>query len=99
LIKKLNRFKIIELQTDLPDVPSNQEIDPVENSLIHFIDQLPSHQKEVIYLRYYKDKSFHEIAQILGIKYQVARNFSYRGIKFLRNKILVLRTYKIAKSV
>lgn len=58
-----------------------------EHSLKHFIELLPRRQKEVLFLRYYKNKSYQGIAEHLGIQYQVARNFSYRAITSLKKKM------------
>lgn len=52
-------------------------------------EKLPRHQREVIFLRYYKNLSFKEISQHLDISYQVARNFASRAIKFMRKNIHV----------
>ena len=60
-----------------------------EDYLKHSLDELPLHQKEVIFLRYYKDMSFQDISEKLDISYQVARNFAYRGIKSLRKKMVL----------
>lgn len=99
LIKKLNSFRIVELKFDLPDKKGHNPNLPLEESLGIFINQLPTHQKEVIYLRYYKDKSYQEIADILGIKYQVARNFSSRGIKSLRDKVHQFKIIGLDKAL
>lgn len=58
-----------------------------EKELQTLLEALPTRQKEVLFLRYYKNKSYQEIADTLGINYQVARNFSYRAIKFLKKHI------------
>ncbi len=99
LIKKLNSFKIVELKFDIPDTKDTNPYLALEETLGIFINQLPTHQKEVIYLRYYKDKSYQEIADILGIKYQVARNFSYRGIKSLKDIVLSYKNEGLSKAL
>ena len=88
LIKRLNNFRIVELYNDHPQEENQTPNYTLEENLQGLIENLPTHQKEVIFLRYYKNKSYPEIADILGIKYQVARNFSYRAIKFLKSQLL-----------
>lgn len=63
-----------------PDVIAKEE--QVKN----LVAQLPPRQREVLFLRYYKNKSYQEISTILGINYQVARNFAYRAIQVMRKK-------------
>lgn len=45
---------------------------------------LPDHQREIIYLRYYEEMSYKEICQVLDINHQVARNYASRAIKQLK---------------
>lgn len=58
-----------------------------EKNLSKLLQKLPARQREVLFLRYYKNQSYHEIADTLGISYQVARNFAYRAIKFLKKRM------------
>lgn len=48
------------------------------------IKKLPAYQKEVLYLRYYEELNYDEIAEILAVSNQVARNYCYRAIKSLK---------------
>ncbi|MEZ5038483.1 MAG: sigma-70 family RNA polymerase sigma factor [Saprospiraceae bacterium] len=48
------------------------------------IKKLPTYQKEVLYLRYYEELDYDEIAEILAVSNQVARNYCYRAIKSLK---------------
>lgn len=87
LIRKIKKQGLSELNFDLPT-----EIDEAlnfenEQQLKKWLEKLPPSQKEVIFLRYYQNKSYIEIAEILDISYQVARNFAYRGIKFLKKNM------------
>ena len=68
-----------------------------EKQLTLLLQELPPRQREVIFLRYYQNKSYQEIAQILGIGYQVARNFSYRAIKSLKKKMILDPSKPIAQ--
>ncbi len=48
------------------------------------LQQLPSRQREIIYLRIYQNLDYSEISEIMGINYQVARNLFYQSMKSLR---------------
>ncbi|MEO1261193.1 MAG: sigma-70 family RNA polymerase sigma factor [Bacteroidota bacterium] len=88
LIRKLKANKTVELNMDLAETDTSQnEILDREARLNNLIEKLPARQREVIFLRYFKNKSYQEIADLLGISYQVARNFSYRAIQFLRKNM------------
>jgi len=39
----------------------------VMNDVRHLMDSLPTAQREVVYMRYYQDLSFKEIAEITGV--------------------------------
>ena len=87
LIKKIKKQGLSELNFDLPD-ELDQEINfENERQLKVWLEKLPPSQKEVIFLRYYQNKSYLEISEMLNISYQVARNFSYRAIKFLKKNM------------
>lgn len=48
------------------------------------LDQLPPRMREVIYLRYYRCLGYEEIADIMSVSAQVARNFAFRALKKVR---------------
>lgn len=49
--------------------------------------ELPDHQREILYLRYYEEMSYKDICQILDINHQVARNYASRAIKQLKKAL------------
>jgi RNA polymerase sigma factor (sigma-70 family) len=57
------------------------------NRIVAALRQLPSRQKEIIYLKIYQNLGYEEISEIMGINYQVSRNLFSQSIKSLR-KIL-----------
>ncbi len=87
LIKKIKKQGLSELNFELFTEVSDTSNLEEERQLKGWLEKLPPSQKEVIFLRYYQNKSYLEIAEILGISYQVARNFAYRGIKFLKKNM------------
>lgn len=48
------------------------------------LDKLPPHLQEVIFLRYYEGMSFVEVAEVMGVTHQVARNYATRALGRLR---------------
>ena len=52
--------------------------------LAELLNQLPTKQKEIIYLRFYNHLSYLEIAEIIDLNYQSVRNYSVKAIRFLR---------------
>ena len=58
-----------------------------KDRVIGALQQLPSRQKEIIYLKIYQGLGYEEISEVMGINYQVTRNLFSQSIKSLR-KIL-----------
>ena len=84
-IKKQGKIRDIILeQTNITADNSPPNIEEKEAKVNQLINQLPPRQREVLFLRYYKNKSYQEISQLLGINYQVARNFAYRALQTLK---------------
>ena len=48
------------------------------------LGNLPQHQQEVIYLRYYEGLNYDEIAEVVNVSNQVARNYAARALKMIR---------------
>ncbi|TCK80784.1 RNA polymerase sigma factor [Albibacterium bauzanense] len=54
------------------------------------LDLLSKTQKQGLYLRFNKNKSYEEIAKTMNITVQTSRTTIYRGIKSLRKKLTLL---------
>lgn len=54
------------------------------------VDKLPSRQREVLFLRYYMDLSYEQIAQMMAINIDTCRTLSFRAIKQLRLELKTL---------
>ena len=50
------------------------------------LNKLPNRQKEIIYLKYYEELEYQEIANILSINYQSVINHIYKAFQVLRKK-------------
>jgi RNA polymerase sigma factor (sigma-70 family) len=54
--------------------------------LNHLINDLPSRQKEALYLRYTQELTVDQIADTLDINYQSANNLLHRALLSLRKE-------------
>ncbi len=72
------------------ELEEKEEEQKTKNQLRKLIDELPQKQREVIYLRYYEEKTYHEIAEILEVNTQVAQNYAMRALAKLREHSHVL---------
>ena len=72
----MSRFELpVSTQSNSPELPD------VKNHL----EKLSDNQKEIIYLKYYQGMDYDEIAMIMDMNYQSARNLMNRAIKSLRS--------------
>ncbi len=51
------------------------------------IDELPSRQREIVYLMFYKDLSYEEIADTMSINAASAYTLAWKAIRSLKNKL------------
>ncbi len=56
---------------------------------------LPTRQKEAVYLRFNSELAYEEIAELMDISLETCRTLVYRGIKQLRERMVVDHVYKI----
>lgn len=56
------------------------------DTLQQALRKLTKQQREVLYLRYYKNMSSEEVAEVIGTNSQVVRNMTYKIIKKLREE-------------
>lgn len=79
-------FGTTEEDNSLTDLhPSENEI-KIKKSL----RLLPDRQREILYLKYYGGMDYEEIAQIMDMNYQSARNLASRAVKNLSKHLLSL---------
>ena len=73
-------------EISIEEILTNAEISKEKAQKIKkAFEKLSHRQKEAIYLKYYNDKNYDEICDILEISYQSARNLVSTGIKKLRD--------------
>ncbi len=49
--------------------------------------KLPPRQQEILFLKFFEGFDYDEIGEVMGISYQVARNYLYRGLRQLREEM------------
>ena len=56
----------------------------------HWLSFLTPRQREAIYLRFYQDMDYDEIASVMTVSNQAARNLIYEALKLLRNRLILV---------
>ncbi len=104
IIRRLNKIKKLNIsaQTDDSfDVPfedgniedqwiATETSNEREIELKKGMEKLSKRQREVLYLKFYKDLDYPEIAKILEINYQSVRNLVSQALKKLKDGMLLL---------
>ena len=57
----------------------------LEQKLQQIMSQLPKRQREALYLRYYENLTYEEIADVMGLRRQAVANYLQYGIQKLRD--------------
>lgn len=65
----------------------NEESDQRNAQLNNALDTLSTRQREALFLRFYQDLSYEQVAQILGVEQQSAYNLIFRAVEALRQRI------------
>jgi RNA polymerase sigma factor (sigma-70 family) len=64
---------------------AEQERNERRELLMKAFSNLSSRQKEIVYLKFFQELSYDEVAQVMDINYQAARNLLYHAVKLLKN--------------
>lgn len=91
-IKKQSVFSDISQNEDYPEADISPESNWIvietdqltNNRLRQGIEMLPKRQREALYLRYYENLSYDEIAEVMGLQRQAVANYLQYGIQKLR---------------
>jgi RNA polymerase sigma factor (sigma-70 family) len=90
--KKKNRvdpFAFIHETESIQDrIMEDEEATALRKKMDRGLDRLPARQREIIYLKFYRNMEYQEIADVLGISYQSVRNSVHVSIKALRQTLL-----------
>jgi RNA polymerase sigma factor (sigma-70 family) len=65
----------------------NEESDQRNNQLNQALETLSTRQREALFLRFYQDLSYEEVAHILGVEQQSAYNLIFRAVEALRQRL------------
>lgn len=71
-------------------VVRTEEYLSLQNKIAELLNGLPKRQKEVIYLHYFEDMDYTQIAAIMGIHYQSVLNLTQKALQKLRSADLLL---------
>lgn len=64
-----------------------------QEHLLEALSKLSPRQKEVVYLKFYENLSYHEITELTSLNYQSVRNYIHQAIQALRRKRNLLIEY------
>lgn len=85
------RTEGVDAELSFEQLTINAEMDEERKARFkHALEKISSRQREVIYLRYYQDKDYDEICEIMGITYQGARNMLFKALKSLKDHMTIL---------
>ncbi len=68
----------------------NQDEEELRSQILHALNNLPLKQREAIYLRYFEELEYDEIAEIMHINHQSVKNNVHRGLDTLRNSMSMI---------
>lgn len=94
---RLKREQDYGEKTDLLDFSMDSLMDSPHLSaahrklLIDSIESLPPRQKEIVYLKFFDNLTYSEIAEVTGVGYQTVVNHVNRSLKRLKKVIDILR--------
>jgi RNA polymerase sigma factor (sigma-70 family) len=64
--------------------------------MTHWLSYLTPRQREAIYLRFYHDMDYDEIASVMTVSNHAARNLIYEALKLLRSRLISITIVLIA---
>jgi RNA polymerase sigma factor (sigma-70 family) len=70
-------------------VVRNEEYLSLQAKIAALLNELPKRQKEVIYLHYFEEMDYTQIAEIMGIHYQSVLNLTQKALQKLRSADLL----------
>ena len=65
---------------------NREENEQTQSKMRELFESLPDREKEAVYLKYYRNLSYREIMDLMGVTYKSARMLVYRGLKTIREK-------------
>jgi RNA polymerase sigma-70 factor (ECF subfamily) len=78
-------FSGLKIESSFESVLINEQISSeMKERVIRAFQKLPKRQQELIYLRFYSDLTYEQIAEIMDLLYQSVRNLLHESLKMLR---------------
>ncbi len=82
---KLEAMPEPDLEFSKEDIMLIQEVDvEASRAMAAALNKLPASQREVVYMHFYEELEYTQIAEITGTKYQSVVNNVYRAVQVLR---------------
>lgn len=84
----LDEFESFELPyyVENTQIEDQEELEALKDKISKIINNLTPRQKEIIYLRFLHQKEYEEIAQIMEMSEQAARNLTHRAMEKIRKE-------------
>lgn len=84
----LDEFENFELPyfVENTQIEDEEELKALKEKIHGIINSLTPRQKEIIYLRFLHQKEYEEIARIMDMSEQAARNLTYRAMEKIRKE-------------
>ena len=70
-------------------VVRNEEYSSLQAKIAAVLNELPKRQREVIYLHYFEEMDYAQIAEVMGIHYQSVLNLTQKALQKLRSMDLL----------
>ncbi len=84
----LQNHKQVDFVFSIEDILVEKEADrEMQQALIKAMNMLPKRQKEMIFLRYFDNWNYDQIANVTGLQYQSVLNHVHRGLRQLRSTL------------
>ena len=99
LLKQLKDNRLVELNHAL-EIPAFQPNEsPQQLDLVQALEQLSEKQREVLFLKFYNNLSYREVAEVMDIPVDTVYKISKRSLKGLKKKLLASGFVLIAVMV
>jgi len=86
----VQHHKQLDIEFSTEDILVNREMgQEAQLALTMALNTLPKRQKEMIFLRYFDNWNYDQIAEVTGLQYQSVVNHVHRGISQLRSVMTV----------
>ena len=80
------RLTDVDEPAAIPDLSFTDDAEQTQQ-LTALLNQLPSRQREAVYLRYFTEMEYADIAQTMGVKERTVYNLVHEGLQQLRQKV------------